>query len=86
MKSELEAESASGKLHPIQCDLTQKDQIAAMFKEIKKEYKVVHVCINNAGISFGAHLVRGKPEDWQTTLDVSANSFLKPCPCMVRLN
>ncbi|XP_011679965.1 dehydrogenase/reductase SDR family member 11 [Strongylocentrotus purpuratus] len=71
MKLELEAESACGKLHPIQCDLTQKDQIAAMFKEIKKEYKVVHVCINNAGISFEAGLIKSNPEDWQMVLDVN---------------
>ncbi|XP_041465341.1 dehydrogenase/reductase SDR family member 11-like isoform X1 [Lytechinus variegatus] len=78
IKSELEAESAPGKVHPIQCDLTKKDQIAAMFEQIKKEFKVVHVCINNAGLSFGAHLVKGNPEDWQEALDVNVMAL---CIC-----
>nr|XP_054756473.1 dehydrogenase/reductase SDR family member 11-like [Lytechinus pictus] len=78
IKCELEAESAPGKVHPIQCNLTKKDQIAAMFEEIKKEFKVVHVCINNAGLSFGAHLVKGNPEDWQEALDVNVMAL---CIC-----
>lgn len=78
IQAELEAESAKGKLHPIQCDLTKKDQIAAMFDEIKQEYKVVHVCINNAGLAFDAPLVKGNPDDWQTMMDVNVMAL---CIC-----
>ncbi|XP_041465334.1 dehydrogenase/reductase SDR family member 11-like [Lytechinus variegatus] len=78
IKCELEAESAPGKVHPIQCDLTKKDQIAAMFEEIKKEFRVVDVCINNAGLSTGCQLVNGNPEDWQVALDVNVMAL---CIC-----
>ena len=71
-QAELEAESAKGKLHPIRCDLSKKEEIAAMFDEIKKEHGVVHVCINNAGLQFAdASLISGNPDDWQNMVDVS---------------
>ncbi|XP_054756475.2 dehydrogenase/reductase SDR family member 11-like isoform X1 [Lytechinus pictus] len=78
IKCELEAESASGKLHPIQCDLRKKDQIAAMFEEIKKEFRVVHACINNAAVAYGAKLVTGDSDDWQEPLDVNVMAL---CIC-----
>ncbi|XP_054756477.2 dehydrogenase/reductase SDR family member 11-like [Lytechinus pictus] len=78
IKCELEAESAPGKVHPIQCDLRKKDQISAMFEEIKKEFKVVHVCINNAGLTYGTKLVSGDPEEWQEALHVNVMAL---CIC-----
>ena len=74
-QAELEAESAKGKLHPIRCDLTKQDEIAAMFEEIKKEYGVVHVCINNAGVVFDASLVSGNRDEWRNMMDVSKLLF-----------
>ncbi|XP_072173134.1 dehydrogenase/reductase SDR family member 11-like [Diadema setosum] len=71
IQKELEAESATGRLHAIQCDLTKRDQISAMFREIRRQHKLVHVCINNAGLCFDGSLVNGSPADWQTMLDVN---------------
>ena len=42
-----------------------------MFDEIKRDHKVVHVCVNNAGLTFSSSLVTGDPEEWQNVLDVS---------------
>ncbi|XP_072172701.1 dehydrogenase/reductase SDR family member 11-like [Diadema setosum] len=78
IQKELEAESATGRLHPIQCDLTKRDQISAMFEEIRQEHKLVHVCINNAGLSFDGSLINGSPADWQTMLDVNVMAL---CIC-----
>ncbi|XP_072173133.1 dehydrogenase/reductase SDR family member 11-like [Diadema setosum] len=78
IQTELKTESATGRLHAIQCDLTKRDQISAMFREIRREHKLVHVCINNAGLSFDGSLINGNPADWQNMMDVNVMAL---CIC-----
>lgn len=42
-------ESAKGKLHAYQCDLSKEDEILSLFEWIKSNVGGVDVCINNAG-------------------------------------
>nr|XP_054754432.1 dehydrogenase/reductase SDR family member 11-like [Lytechinus pictus] len=69
IEDELKAEG--GCFIPIQCDLSERDQIYAMFEKIKTEHGGVDVCINNAGMAFPSSLLDGTPEEWQKALDVN---------------
>ncbi|XP_780227.1 dehydrogenase/reductase SDR family member 11 [Strongylocentrotus purpuratus] len=60
-----------GSFFPIQCDLTQRDQIYAMFEKIKTHHGGVDVCINNAGMAYPSSLLDGTPEEWQKSLDLN---------------
>lgn len=42
-------ESAKGKLHAYQCDLSKEEEILTLFEWIKSNVGGVDVCINNAG-------------------------------------
>lgn len=41
----------SGSIHPIQGDITKKEDIARIYEEIKSKEKCVCILVNNAGIS-----------------------------------
>ena len=73
---ESDVQKDGGSFFPIQCDLTQRDQIYAMFDTIKTQYSGVDVCINNAGLAFSSSLLDGTPEEWQRSVDVSSFPFI----------
>ncbi|KAI9560320.1 hypothetical protein GHT06_014337 [Daphnia sinensis] len=66
-------ESAKGKLHAYQCDLSKEEEILTMFEWIKSNVGGVDVCINNAG--FGDYGTLLGPEatvsGWKSMLDVN---------------
>lgn len=49
LKKECSSLNSSSKVIPIVCDLADKNAVGALFSEIKKQVKTVHVLINNAG-------------------------------------
>jgi NAD(P)-dependent dehydrogenase (short-subunit alcohol dehydrogenase family) len=50
------------------CDVTDEDQVSALFERLER----VDVLVNNAGISTSAPLYRTTLADWQAHLDVNA--------------
>lgn len=66
-------ESAKGKLHAYQCDLSKEEEILTLFEWIKSNVGGVDVCINNAG--FGDYGTLLGPEAtvsaWKSMLDVN---------------
>ena len=58
-------------LYPEKCDVSNEEEILALFKRIKAEHGGVDVCINNAGFSQDAPLLTGKTGYWKNMLDVS---------------
>ncbi len=72
----------SGTFHPIQCDVSDEDQICEMFKRIRKEHGGVDICINNAGLSWDAPLLSGKTDQWKSMIDVSTISGFSINSCI----
>uniref|UniRef100_A0A3P9NU22 Dehydrogenase/reductase SDR family member 11 n=1 Tax=Poecilia reticulata TaxID=8081 RepID=A0A3P9NU22_POERE len=60
----------SGVLIPMECDLSNAEDIQSMFAAIKAQHKGVDVCINNAGLAHNEPLLSGKTSAWKSMLDV----------------
>ncbi|XP_064091517.1 dehydrogenase/reductase SDR family member 11-like isoform X2 [Macrobrachium nipponense] len=71
LSRELELEGKAGTLVGVKCDLNQDADIENLFKEIKKRYNGVDVCINNAAMSYNDGLLEGTPERWREMLNVN---------------
>ncbi len=62
---------------PIQCDVTNTEQINRAAELTLKEYGKVDVLVNNAGASRNAGVLDMSDEDWQFTLDADLTSVFK---------
>ncbi|KAF5281668.1 hypothetical protein FQR65_LT14598 [Abscondita terminalis] len=58
----------SGKLHPMQCDVTNESELIEVFDWVKKNFDRVDVLVNNAGIARPSGLINGDPSDWSNVL------------------
>ncbi|XP_022085819.1 dehydrogenase/reductase SDR family member 11-like [Acanthaster planci] len=69
--------TVTGSLHAIKCDLTQEDDILAVFAQIKEKFGGVDVCVNNAGMNYSGSLaspegvLSGVTAKWRDMLDVN---------------
>ncbi|XP_055344669.1 dehydrogenase/reductase SDR family member 11-like [Paramacrobiotus metropolitanus] len=60
-----------GNVNAIKCDVTNENEVRAMFEHIKKQYKHIDVLINNAGLIKLDSLVAGRTEKWREMLEVN---------------
>nr|KAG5713602.1 hypothetical protein BaRGS_024650 [Batillaria attramentaria] len=60
------------------CDVSQEDQVAAMFQQIRQDPNLgrVDVCINNAGLAHDAPLLTGQPSQWRHMFEVNVLGLL----------
>jgi glucose 1-dehydrogenase len=63
--------SAGGKAMAVQCDVSQEDQVVAMFQKTVKEFGTVDILINNAGLQKDADLVDMTLAQWNTVIGVN---------------
>ncbi|MFP3854992.1 MAG: glucose 1-dehydrogenase [Anaerolineales bacterium] len=54
-----------------QADISDEDQVLAMFSRVKEEWGAFDILVNNAGIQRDEELVEMKLEDWQKVIDVN---------------
>lgn len=66
-----EIEELGGQAFAIQADTSDPDSITAMFKAACDHFGTVDVLINNAGITKDTLVMRMKPEQWQSVIDVN---------------
>jgi len=66
-----EIESAGGEAMGIQADVSQEDQVEAMFERMIEAYGTIDILVNNAGLQRDAPLVEMSLKDWQFVLDVN---------------
>mmetsp|Transcript_18387 Transcript_18387/g.50201 ORF Transcript_18387/g.50201 Transcript_18387/m.50201 type:complete len:298 (-) Transcript_18387:2210-3103(-) len=66
-----EIEEAGGEGFAVQADTSDPDAIAEMFKAATEKFGTVDVLINNAGITKDTLVMRMKPEQWQSVIDVN---------------
>jgi 3-oxoacyl-[acyl-carrier protein] reductase len=55
----------------IQADVSQADQVDALFEAVMAKWGRVDVLVNNAGITKDTLLLRMKLEDWQSVIDLN---------------
>ncbi|NMF83274.1 3-oxoacyl-[acyl-carrier-protein] reductase [Nodosilinea sp. P-1105] len=55
----------------MQADVSQVDQVDALFKTTLEKLGRIDILVNNAGITRDTLLLRMKPEDWQAVIDLN---------------
>ncbi len=71
------AELGSGTPLAVVCDVTQQDQVDALFAAVVAEHGHVDVLVNNAGLGGTAELVDMTDEQWLRVLDVTLNGTFR---------
>jgi len=66
-----ELSGKSGSLHAYECDITDDDRLAQVFKEVVEKYGPIYLCVNNAGFSKNQSLLDGNPKTWRAIMDVN---------------
>ena len=57
----------------VQADVSDIDQVKAMFKEVEGRWGNVDILVNNAGIIDDRHLIRMSDDSWHRVIDVNLN-------------
>ncbi|TFH11977.1 3-oxoacyl-ACP reductase FabG [Candidatus Bathyarchaeota archaeon] len=60
-----------GRAIAVQCDVSKRSEVEAMFKTVLKEYGKVDILVNNAGVAFGGSILETTDEVWDTQLAVN---------------
>ena len=60
-----------GKAIAVQCDVSKRDEVEAMFKTAIEEFGKVDILVNNAGVAFGGSILETTDEVWDTQLAVN---------------
>lgn len=66
-----ELKSKPGKLFPLQCDLSNQNDIMRVFEWIEKNLGCMDILVNNAAINMDITLQTGEMEDWKKIFDVN---------------
>ncbi|WP_046242866.1 SDR family oxidoreductase [Hymenobacter terrenus] len=64
-------EAAGGKALAIQADVSQEDQVQAMFRQTIEHFGTVHIVVANAGLQVDTPFVDMTLEQWQKVIDVN---------------
>jgi len=65
-------------------NVSDKDQIQAVVKEISEEHGAISVLVNNAGITRDNLLMRMKDEEWDAIVDTNLTSVFHTCRACMR--
>jgi 3-oxoacyl-[acyl-carrier protein] reductase len=60
-----------GRAIAIKADVSNPQEVEAMFEKVLNEFGDLHILVNNAGITRDALLIRMKQEDWDAVLDTN---------------
>lgn len=66
-----ELKSKPGKLFPLQCDLSNQNDILRVLEWIEKNLGAIDILINNAANNIDISLQSGEMEDWKKMFDVN---------------
>ncbi len=60
-----------GKAIAVQCDVSKRDEVEAMFKATVDEFGKMDILVNNAGVAFGGSLLETTDEIWDIQMEVN---------------
>jgi 3-oxoacyl-[acyl-carrier protein] reductase len=66
-----EIEAMGVKAIALKADVSQANQVDALFNTVMEQWGRVDVLVNNAGITRDTLLLRMKPDDWQAVIDLN---------------
>ena len=58
-------------IHAVSCDVSNEEQVKAMFKIIDIHSGGLDVCVNNAGVIGYVDVIYGSEKEWRRVFDVS---------------
>ncbi|HCA26144.1 MAG TPA: sugar dehydrogenase [Betaproteobacteria bacterium] len=63
--------AAGGEAMAVRADVSQEDQVQAMFSTMLEDYGSIDILVNNAGLQHDAHFPDMTLKDWRRVLDVN---------------
>lgn len=79
-----EIEANGGQAETWQADVSNEEQVTAMFKTITKNHGTIDILINNAGMTRDNVIMMMKPEDFDSVIDTNLRSTWLCCKTAVR--
>jgi 3-oxoacyl-[acyl-carrier protein] reductase len=55
----------------MECDISDAQSVASLFKKLEEEFQPLGILVNNAGVTKDTLLVRMSEEDWDRVIDVN---------------
>lgn len=77
-------ESAGGSGRPMQTDVSNAEQVAAMFKAITADYGKIDILVNNAGMTRDNVIMMMKPDDFDIVIETNLRSCWLCCKTAAR--
>lgn len=71
--------AADGRAVAVQADVSNEEQVEALFKKTIELYGKVDIVVNNAGVTRDNLIIRMKPEDFDTVIDTNLKSAWLVC-------
>jgi NAD(P)-dependent dehydrogenase (short-subunit alcohol dehydrogenase family) len=69
---------------PVQTDVSSKDQVDSMVREVVKEFGTIDILVNNAGIGGCSRLVKDIPEDsWDQVMAINLKGVFLCCQAVI---
>ncbi len=63
--------SLQGTFIPVQCDVTDENDVVSLFQVAKDKFSGIDVLINNAGLNKDTSLLEGSTADWKAIVDTN---------------
>ncbi|MEM1171918.1 MAG: 3-oxoacyl-[acyl-carrier-protein] reductase [Cyanobacteria bacterium P01_H01_bin.35] len=63
--------AAGGSGMALQADVSQAEEVDTLVKEVIEKWSRIDILVNNAGITRDTLLLRMKPDDWQSVIDLN---------------
>ena len=84
-KTELVAEFGADSVRAVPCDVTNDDQVRALFEAADRLHGRLDIVVNNAGLGGTSDLVDMTDEQWSRVLDVTLNGTFRCTRAALRL-
>jgi 3-oxoacyl-[acyl-carrier protein] reductase len=78
-------ESGGGTATALQADVSNADQVAALFKQVIADQGTIDILVNNAGMTRDNVIMMMKPDDFDTVLNTNLRSCWLCCKAAARL-
>jgi 3-oxoacyl-[acyl-carrier protein] reductase len=76
-EARLGAEFGAGRVTALPCDVTDEDQVTALFDHAEEHHGRLDIVVNNAGLGGTADVVDMTDEQWNKVLDVTLNGTFR---------
>ncbi len=60
-----------GSFRPVKCDVTKEEDILSLFEVARKEYKGLHILVNNVGTTHVGPLLESRTEDLRDMMEIN---------------